>query len=429
MREKANFAHRAQQLLGQLVEFVGRVLQGFARHHGPQNAASLTFATLLSIVPLMAVSLAVFYAFPVADKVQETVQGFLFSNFVPASGEVLQQYLQAFSDQASKLNGVSFAFLVVVALTLMANIDRTLNAIWDVRRKRGPLSKFLIYWSVLTLGPVLMAVSVLATSYLLSFSLLSEAAASGSGQRLLSLTPVLASALAFSLMYAVIPNVRVRVVHALVGGMVAALLFEAAKHGFAYYITSFPTYEAIYGALAAIPIFLVWLYLSWTIVLIGAEVTHCLRSFHWQADNPLGRDLGLADAVQVLLLLDEAAGEGEARPIQMLAAARSDWREDKVEALLEQMLDLHWVHQTRSGRWSLARRLHDLSLREVMRRTGFLLPQPGAAGWPADSQLASRLLRADAALDESLDVPLAAFRLQRAQPQVLREAHAEVEEI
>ena len=406
-------------LLAQLRAFIRLTVNEFRHHEGPQNAAALTFNTLLSLVPLMAVSLAVFYAFPVADRVQETIQNFLFENFVPTSGEVLQEHLQAFSDKASQLSGTGFAFLILVALLMMGTIDRALNTIWEVRRKRRPLNQFLTYWAVLTLGPVLIGVSVLATSYLISLPFLSEAAASGLGRRLLGLTPVVASMLAFSLMYAVIPNVRVRLVHALVGGLVAAVLFEAAKRGFGYYVTTFPTYEAIYGAMATIPIFLVWIYLSWMVVLLGAEVAHCLRIFHWRAENPRGQPMGLTDALRVLLLLDEAAAQGKALSEQALASTQASWREDHIELLLARMLELHWVHRTSEGKWSLARRLADLSIHEVTLRGGFSLPSGDASSWPLPDDLVELLLKANEQVAGTLEAPLAQFRLSRASTSAL----------
>ena len=402
------------EALQQVGAFLRLTAREFARHQGLQNAAALTFNTLLSLVPLMAVSLAVFYAFPVADRVQETIQNFLFENFVPTSGEVLQEHLQAFSDKASKLSGAGFAFLIIVALMMMGNIDRALNTTWEVRRKRRPLNQFLIYWSVLTLGPVLIGASVVATSYLISLPFLSDAASSGVGRRLLGLMPVVTSMLAFSLMYAVIPNIRVRFAHALVGGLVAALMFEVAKRGFGYYVTTFPTYEAIYGAMATIPIFLVWVYLSWMVVLFGAEVAHCLRIFRWHEANPRGRELGLADALRLLLLLDEAAADGKALSEDDLVDAQPGWREDHLEALLSRMLELHWVHQTRDGRWSLARRLIDLSLHEVLQRGEFALPNDEPMLKMLPPALVEHLQQANQQVGAAMQAPLADFRLSRA---------------
>ena len=148
-------------VLRQLHGFVTLVAERFLRHEAPHNAAALTYTSLLSLVPLMTVTLAVFSAFPVADRVYGLIQDFLFQNFVPTSGELLQQHLSEFSAKASRLTGAGAAFLVVVALLMMATIDRALNIIWEVRAQRSFASKFLIYWAVLSLGPILIGASVL----------------------------------------------------------------------------------------------------------------------------------------------------------------------------------------------------------------------------------------------------------------------------
>ena len=141
-----------------IVHFLRLLISRFIQDQGLPSAASLTFTTLLSLVPLMTVSLAIFTAFPIAEQVAEQIQDFIFENFVPASSEVLQEHFINFSSQASRLTGPGFVFLIVVALMLMANIDRAFNTIWRVRRKRGPLGMFVVYWSILSLGPVLIVV-------------------------------------------------------------------------------------------------------------------------------------------------------------------------------------------------------------------------------------------------------------------------------
>ena len=400
--------------LRRLSDFLVLVAQRFLRHEGPQNAAALTYTTLLSLVPLMTVTLAVFSAFPVADRVYEVVQDFVFKNFVPASSEVLQEYLAEFSAKASRLTGLGAMFLLVVALLMMANIDRALNAIWEVRSKRRFATKFLIYWAVLSLGPILIGASVLVTSYLVSLPILTEAASSGVGRRLLGLTPVAASALAFTMMYLVVPNRRVRLGHALIGGVFAAILFELAKHGFGLYITQFPTYQAIYGALATIPIFLVWLYLSWIMVLLGAEVTQCLSIYRWGSHDQARCQTGMGDAVAVLLALDDAAAQGIAPTTVELARQRQRWMEPQLEDLLGELKHLNWVHMTRDGGWVLARRLDDATLLDLYASRQFDLPRENDPDWPSDRRLAETLGRANAGLAGSLDEPLAAFRLQRA---------------
>jgi len=413
----ANPADGAVSLLTLLLRFrgfVGLVANRFLRHEAPQNAAALTFTSLLSLVPLMTVFLAIFSAFPVAERVYETVLDFVFQNFVPASSEVLEQHLSEFIDKASRLTGPGAAFLLVVALMMMHNIDVALNAIWEVKARRSYASKFLIYWAVLSLGPVLIGASVLVTSYLISLPILSEAASTGVGRRLLGLTPVLASAIAFTMMYLVVPNRRVRIGHAIIGGVFAAVLFEVAKRGFGIYITQFPTYQAIYGALATIPIFLVWLYLSWIVVLLGAEVTHCLSIYRWSASDQGRCRTGMGDAVAVLLALDEAAGKGQAPTTVELAAQRHRWMEPQLEDLLGKLRSAHWVHLTENGGWVLARGLSDLTLADLYDGRTFDLPREQDPDWPSESQLAGALERANAGIAEALDIPLSQFRLRRA---------------
>ena len=412
-----------EQLWAVLLQFRGfveLVAERFRRHEAPQNAAALTYTSLLSLVPLMTVTLAVFSAFPVADRVYEIIQDFVFENFVPTSSEVLQQYLSEFSAKASRLTGTGATFLVVVALLMMANIDRALNAIWEVRARRRFATKFLIYWAVLSLGPLLIGASVLVTSYIISLPVLSEAASTGVGRSLLGLTPVAASAVAFTMMYLVVPNRRVRVTHALVGGVFAAVLFEVAKRGFGFYITQFPTYEAIYGALASIPIFLVWLYLSWIVVLLGAEVTHCLSIYRWSSRDQSRCQTGMGDAIAVLLALDEAAAQGLAPGTAELARHKRRWLEPQLEDLLSELKELHWVHMTRDGGWVLARRLSDATLLELYASRMFDLPREGDPDWPAEQGLAETLQHANDGVAGALDIPLANFRLQRAEPVALQ---------
>jgi membrane protein len=260
----------------------------------------------------------------------------------------------------------------------------------------------------------LIGASVLVTSYLVSLPILTEAASSGVGRRLLGLTPVAASALAFTMMYLVVPNRRVRLGHALIGGVFAAILFELAKHGFGLYITQFPTYQAIYGALATIPIFLVWLYLSWIMVLLGAEVTQCLSIYRWGSHDQARCQTGMGDAVAVLLALDDAAAQGIAPTTVELARQRQRWMEPQLEDLLGELKHLNWVHMTRDGGWVLARRLDDATLLDLYASRQFDLPRENDPDWPSDRRLAETLGRANAGLAGSLDEPLAAFRLQRA---------------
>jgi membrane protein len=388
--------------------FAHLLAERFFRHGGVRSAAALTYTTLLSLVPLMTVVLAVFSAFPAADRFSVAVQDFLFANFVPTAGEVLQRYLQEFADKASRLSGAGFVFLIVVALMLMRTIDSALNGIWEVRETRSTVNQFVVYWAILSLGPLFIGASLFATSYLVSLPLFTEVTGA-SGARLLGLAPLFASTLAFSLVYLLVPNRRVPVRHALAGGILAAVLFEVAKRGFAWYLTTFSTYQAIYGALAAIPIFLVWIYLSWIVVLLGAEFTHALGIFA-REERALPRErLGLGDAVAVLARLAEAHERGEPLSLRELAGSRTDWPEYRLDDLLRDLHSLRLVLRTSDGRWALARALDRVELRELVRDPRFGLPVPGRPDWPRDPALAEVLRAADASLGEVLAVPLSAI--------------------
>ncbi len=382
----------------------------YAAHGGVQNAASLAYTTLLSLVPMMTVVLAVISAFPLGESMNAQIQSLLFENFVPTSGEVLQRYLNEFSTKAGRMSGVSFSFLVLVALMLVSSIDKALNAVWEVRRQRPPLSKFLVYWTILTLGPLLLGAGMVLTSYVVALPMISDVTHGGAGRWLLGLTPVAVSTIAFGLLYTIVPNRRVPLRQAFLGGFVAALLFELAKRGFAYYVTHFPTYEAIYGALATVPIFLVWVYLSWVIVLLGAEFTASLGIFRRFRSGVHDAAPSLIDAVQLLLRLGQAqqAGEGPLSS-RAMATAQPMWSEHWLDGLLYELQQAGWVERTDKGDWLLARPLSEISLYDLYRSGRYPLPRPGEPGWPSDSRLATVLEMADRQLIETWDVPLQQF--------------------
>ncbi len=349
----------------------------FVADQGLPSAAALTFTTLLSIVPLMTVVLAIFAAFPVGDRVVIQLQDFIFNNFLPASGQVVQEYLNQFSKKAAGMTGPGLGFLIVVALLMMANIERAFNTIWRVEKKRRPLNRFMVYWAILTLGPLLIGLSVAVTSYLVSIPLFSDAASRLEvGSRLFLFMPLIASAIAFSLLYLVVPNQRVPVWHAITGGLLAALLFEVAKRGFAYYITNFPTYETIYGALAVIPLFLVWVYLSWVITLLGAEFSCCLGLVDQVDEHDTTGEMNpLLIRFHILRLLFQAQQNGESRSLQYL---HQQLPREGIEGLtrhLKTLRQAHFLTTTETGEWQLARDLSAVTLLDLYMIEPGLLPE------------------------------------------------------
>jgi len=394
-----------------LRQFGALIVSRFVADHGLPTAAALTFTSLLSLVPLMAVSLTLFTAFPVGDRVQLQLQDFVFNNFLPASGEVVQQYLNQFSQKAARMSGPGVVFLIATALLLMANIERAFNRIWRIDKRRRPLNRFMVYWAILTLGPLLIGLSVAVTSYLVSMPLLSDAAQRfGLNSGLLLATPAIASVVAFSLLYLVVPNQSVPLTHAVAGGVLAALLFEIAKQIFAYYITLFPTYEMIYGALAVIPLFLVWLYLSWTITLLGAEFCCCIAIMGRQYRSQVGFSADpLLVRFHLVRLLAIAQRGGESRSLEALSDQLPGVTEEQLADQLVLLQEASFLCCTDSGGWVLARDLTTVTLHDLYLVRPGRLPDPerlGESVRPCEQALAEVLGVASQALSESLARPL-----------------------
>nr|VFK53867.1 MAG: membrane protein [Candidatus Kentron sp. TUN]VFK55510.1 MAG: membrane protein [Candidatus Kentron sp. TUN] len=239
--------------------------------------ARMAYTMLLSLVPFIAVGFILFSGFPAFDGFIEKIYGFIADNFLPESAKVVEEHLKGFVDKASALTVPGLIALIATALLSMATVHKTFNGIWKVNHQRSFINILIVYWAVLTLGPFLIGISMIATSYVTSLLFFSDTIHGSSDTGLfLKLLPFFIATLAFALLYTTVPSQRVPIRHAIVGGMVAAILFELAKKGFSIFVIHFSTYEDIYGALAALPVFLIWIYLSWLIVLFGAEFTYCL---------------------------------------------------------------------------------------------------------------------------------------------------------
>lgn len=249
------------------------------------SAGNLAYVTLLSLVPFIMVFFTILSAFPAFADVREQLESFIFNNFVPHAGGVVQQYMTEFVGNASKMGAVSILSLVVVALLLISNVDKTLNLIWQTKSERPLIYTFAIYWMVLTLGPILIGSSVIVSSYLVGLANFAEEYTPGISTGLLKVVPFITSVGAFLILYMLVPNKRIKFKHGAAGALLAATLFELSKKAFALYVTGFPSYQLIYGAMAVIPILFVWVYLTWIVVLLGAEFTRLMEEFEVDAPS------------------------------------------------------------------------------------------------------------------------------------------------
>ena len=390
--------------LKQLFNFTQAVGQAFYDDRCLRSSAAMTYTTLLSLVPLSTVIFSVFAAFPMFDSVAGQIQSFIFENFVPTSSDAIQHYLEEFSSKTSKLTAIGAAFLIISALLMMNTIEGAMNDIWHIKSSRKPIPKFMVYWAMLTLGPILIGASIAFTSYLTSLPLIS-----GLTPKLLVLLPFLATTLACTLLYAVVPNTYVPLRHALTGAIVAAALFEIAKKGFALYITAFPTYEMIYGALATIPIFLIWLYLSWMVVMLGAEISYCL--FHRQGRQPdqqLSSGDQLLNDFKVIALIWQAQQQDQLLNEDELTAAKSVEKVD-IQPSLERMQASGLIHQTNEGQWALSKDSARLTLADLYTAQDHALPQLNIEKLspdPLEQALAEALANSNQMIDKALALQL-----------------------
>ena len=248
--------------------------QRFNQNKLTQAAGYLTYSTMLAIVPLIMVVFSIFSAFPVFNEVTGALKAFIFTNFAPSASDMVGQYIDEFVNNSKKMSAVGIISLIVVALMLINSIDRTLNSIWHDTETRPIFTSFAIYWLILTLGPLLVGVSIAASTYV---KIMFESAASFSfGLKLLSFVPFLSTWFIFTLIYMVVPNQKVSIKHSAAGALIAAVFFTLGKQAFTWYIVTFPSYQLIYGAMATLPIMLLWIQLSWTVVLLGAQLAAVL---------------------------------------------------------------------------------------------------------------------------------------------------------
>lgn len=265
----------------------GRLLWGRIDSDGlTMLAGHLAYVSLLSLVPLITVVFALFAAFPMFADISTQLKSFIFANFMPATGNVIQRYLEQFVANSNRMTVVGTCGLIVTALLLISSVDGVLNKIWRSKNQRPLVFSIAVYWMVLTLGPLLVGASMAISSYLLSLNWLALSGMDSMLDRVLVVFPLILSWLTFWLLYCVVPTVRVPLLDALSGALVAAILFELGKKAFVLYVTMFPSYQLIYGVLAVIPILFVWVYVSWCIVLLGAEITVTLGEHRQQRRQP-----------------------------------------------------------------------------------------------------------------------------------------------
>jgi membrane protein len=317
----------------------------FREDHLGLTASSLTFTTTIALVPLVTVALAVFTAFPMFAKFQDVLQKWLIESLIPDNiARQVLGYLTQFAGKASKLGFAGVAILFGTALALMFTIDRTLNAIWRVRKHRPLGQRVLVYWAAMTLGPLVLGMSLTVTSYAISASKGVVGVMPGGVQVLLDSIQFLLVAVGMAAIYRYVPNTQVKWSHAWTGGLFVSAGFEVAKKVLAIYLSTVPTYSVVYGAFATLPILLIWIYMAWVIVLLGAVMTAYLPSLLTgleRRERTHGLQFQLALEVLQHLAPEREAGTHGLSMTVLSTHLRVDTLQ--LEPVLETLRELHWV--------------------------------------------------------------------------------------
>ena len=355
------FLQRWQGLAdNKICAFAWFVIRRFSEERVPQAAASMTFTTLLALVPVLTVMVAVASIFPVFDRWSDSFVSFVNQTIVPQGADMVFDYIDAFRDQANRLTAIGSVMLVVTSLMLIRTIDNAFNHIWRVNTQRPWMMQFLVYWALLTFGPLSLGVGI---SFMVG-SVQDSVLSSGAQQWTDALKTAARLAFMTVLLWGLYRFVPAR--QAFVGALITAFCLETARFLFAWYMGNFDGYRSIYGVFAAVPFFLLWLNLLWTLLLGGAVLTSSLS--YWQGEafrrgfDSRGR---FDDVLKILLLLDAAQKEGRTLSVQEFRR-HINMGYDELGELLEKLARHGYIYNGRQG-WVLKTGADSIELSELFK--------------------------------------------------------------
>jgi membrane protein len=395
---------RMRHLLAEVSRFPWRSTAATLRERFREDrlgltASSLTFTTTMALVPSFTLALAIFTAFPMFGKLQSALQAWLAQSLIPeAIARQVLGYLTQFSGKANRLGAFGLGFLVLTALALVLTIDRTLNSIWRVRRQRPLGQRVLIYWAAMTLGPLILGASLSFSSYVVSASRGLVAAMPGVLQVLLDVIEFLLLAGGLAALYRYVPNTPVRRSHAWAGGVFAAVGIDLARRLLAWYIAKVPAYSLVYGTFATVPILLVWIYVAWVIVLLGAVVAAYLPTLLAGTRRRSGHGWQFQVALEVLRELNQARASARRGLSAPQLAEQLELESLQLEPVLETLVALDWIGRVNEvddqedTRYILLADVQSTALEPLMRH--LLLPHSEASAklWKS-GQMASVYLK------------------------------------
>ena len=352
--------------------FLAFLLRRFRDDRCLRVAASLSYTSLLALVPLLAIVFSVLAAFPVFDAIQAEIKKVIFLYLAPHAGEQARNYVDTFVANTNQLTALGVVGLAATAIMLLSTIENAFNFIWRVVRPRRLSRRLVAYWTVLTLGPLLAGGAISMSAYLYATVRWTGLAADDVGV-FARMLPFALTAAAFAVLYVTLPNCRVRWTHAATGGLVAAALFELLKLGFGLYVQAFPAYRTIYGALSSLPLFLIWMYLVWSVILFGGVIAAAWPE--WRAERArsalpaLTPGVRLALTLKILSILQVSQREGRSVDRESLTDAVGG-ESGRLRRILEPLVRERYTVEAEDGRWLLARDLALTTLYDLSRALG-----------------------------------------------------------
>src|SRR5580765_962045 len=396
---------------GRATSFGRFMLKRFLDDRCPQVSGALAYTTLFALVPLITAVLGILSAFPAFAEWQDKITQYMFDNFVPAAGDTIRGYFTEFTANAGKATAIGILVLLFSVISLMMSIEDAFNRIWRVPTGRPLASRLLMYRAVLTAGPILMVGALAISSYVFALPMLAQAGESFQIKaRLLGMLPFLISWFMLTAIYVLVPNCRVRVRHAVIGALIAAIASELAKRGFTSYVGK--SYNQVYGALAIIPMFIVWIYLSWIVVLVGASIASTLAAFDYRPNAPkLAAGDELRGLVRVLAHFASAQRAGAGVSADELRRREPFLSDASTQQYLGDLVEAGLIRRSENGDFILARDLATMSLYDLYATTGYRIPLheplPVAGDAALDAMATQQLDEAASELHTLLNTPLA----------------------
>ena len=357
----------------QWFQFLIFVVKRFEDDKCRQQAGSLTYTTLFAVVPMLTVFLVIISSIKALAPAREQVQHFIYSNLLPRSGVAVEQYLNRFTESSSNLTVVGILILFVTAILMLSSIEDAFNHIWRVKKARGGIIGFMRYWTIISLGPILLGSAFALSSTVASMNLLNNIAGyEVNGSFWLWFISFALTWLGFSLLYWTIPNRSVPLRSAFISGMFSALVFEGLRQVFGLVMSNFTSYQLIYGAFAAVPVFLLWIYLSWNVILLGVEISYAITAFSTRTDINRHPVLILLDILE-LFYKRQKLGLSVSDEDAMAILGRGEFEDES--SYLQVLEDNNLIKRTDDGDYMLCRDLNFIDFWSFYRTLNYPLPR------------------------------------------------------